>query len=244
MTKTIIITGGGSGLGRCIARRFAAYGDAVIILGRTLAKLEAVAAEAGANVTAIDCDISDPEQVRSAFARIAEIYPSIDVLINNAGRVDFTTLAAATDQQIIETVGTNLLGNLFCSRAAIGMMRPGGHIINISSDSVDERFPQHVIYQSTKAGIETLSLHLQDEVAPLGLRVSVVRPGAMMDEYRNIEEFPDAIQGFVKACAERGIDLLTKPISSFSSATHVIRMLVDMPEDLQVSTIRFVPRQP
>lgn len=243
MAKTIVITGAGSGLGRSLALQFSADGDTVYLLGRTLAKLEAVAERAGGNAVAVPCNISDPDAVRAAFARIAETHPKIDVLINNAALTEFSTLAEATDEHILQTVGTNLLGNLFCSRAAIAMMGRGGHIINVSSEGVEERFPYHVVYQATKGAIETMSSHLQTEIKASGLRVSVVRPGAMLDEERKGQGTPEGIQRFIEAAAERGLDVLNAPVSSFSSIYWVFRSLVDMPDDMHVTTVRFVPRQ-
>lgn len=244
MAKTIVITGAGSGLGRSLALQFNADGETVFLLGRTLAKLEAVAERAGANAFAVPCDISDPDAVRVAFARIAETHPKIDVLINNAALTDFTTLAEASDAHILQTVGTNLLGNLFCSRSAIAMMDRGGHIINVSSESVEERFPYHVVYQATKGAIETMSSHLQTEVKSSGLRVSVVRPGAMLDEERRGQGSSEAIQRYIETCAERGLDVINAPVSAFGSIYWVFRSLVDMPDDMHVTNLRFVPRHP
>ena len=87
MGKTIIITGAGDGLGRALARRFARDGETVILLGRTLSKLEAVAAELGEGHLALQCDVGDPDSVRAAFAQIATRHPKVDVLINNASVV-------------------------------------------------------------------------------------------------------------------------------------------------------------
>ena len=80
MGKVIVITGAGSGLGRALARKFAADGDKVMLLGRTLTKLEKVAEDLGEEAMAIACDIGKPDDVRAAFARIAGRHPKIDVL--------------------------------------------------------------------------------------------------------------------------------------------------------------------
>jgi len=82
--KTVVITGAGSGLGRALARRFAADGERLLLLGRTRSKIEAVAEELGQRATAVECDVASPDSVRKAFAAIAERHPKIDVLINNA----------------------------------------------------------------------------------------------------------------------------------------------------------------
>src|SRR5439155_26215742 len=134
-------------------------------------------------------------------------HPTIDVLINNAAMIDYTTLAAASDAHILGTVGTNLVGTLLCCRAAINMMGRGGHIINVSSEAVEAPYPHHVVYQATKGGIETLSKHLQNELRPQGIRVSLVRAGPMYDDERTMQASPKAVDAFHAACMERGIDL-------------------------------------
>jgi NAD(P)-dependent dehydrogenase (short-subunit alcohol dehydrogenase family) len=239
MSKVIVITGAGSGLGRALALRFADDGDQLVLLGRTMSKLEKVAALMAGRGLAVTCDIGDPKAVRTAFARIAETHKTIDVLINNAAMIDYTTLADASDEHIFGTVNTNLIGNLLCSRAAIHLMKPGGHIINVTSSSVEDPYPHHLVYQATKAGIEGMSRHLQDEIRPLGLRVSVVRAGPMFGEERVMQASPEAVQGFYKACIERGIDLSTLALSSFESVAWLFRSLIDIPADLQIDTVRF-----
>lgn len=243
MGKILVITGAGAGLGKALAKRFHADGDTVFLLARTLAKLEATANELGDNAFAVQCDIGDPDAVRAAFASIAKRHARIDVLINNAAMIDYATLADASDAHIVGTVNTNLLGNLLCSRAAINMMEPGGHIINVSSEAVDAPYPHHVVYQATKGGIETMSRHLQDEIRPRGLRVSVVRAGPMYGEDRTWQASPEAVEAFHQACVERGIDLSVTPVAHFSSVMWVFRSLVDMPADVHVDTVRFSGRR-
>ena len=85
MSKIIVITGAGKGLGRALARRFAADGEQVVLLGRTLATLEKVAAEIGPRAMPIACDVGSADSVRAAFAAIAKRHPTFHVLINNAG---------------------------------------------------------------------------------------------------------------------------------------------------------------
>ena len=87
MTKVVVITGAGKGLGRAIARHIAARGDQVVLLGRTLSNVQTVAAELGSPAFALECDVGQPESVRAAFASIAQRHSGIDVLINNAAIV-------------------------------------------------------------------------------------------------------------------------------------------------------------
>ena len=244
MGKVIVITGGGSGLGRALARGFAGDGDKVCVLGRTLTKLEKVAGELGNTAVPVQCDIGSPASVEAAFAQIAGQNAKIDVLINNAAKIDYSTLAEASDAHIVDTINTNLLGTLLCTRAATAMMERGGHVINVTSVSVDEPYPLHVVYQATKGGVETMSKHLQDEVRARGIRITVVRAGPMTDEDHIVQSDPEAAGKFFQASLDRGIDLTKIPVSHFSSIVGVFRFLVDTPADVHVETIRFNSRLP
>jgi NAD(P)-dependent dehydrogenase (short-subunit alcohol dehydrogenase family) len=242
MSKIIVITGAGSGLGKHLTRRFTADGDTVVLLGRRLGKLEELASEIGELAIPIACDISSPDSVRAAFVQIGERHARVDVLINNAAMIDYSTVAGASDEHILGVIGTNLTGNLLCSRAAISMMDRGGHIINVTSESVEAPYPHHVVYQATKGGIEVMSRHLQDELRPQGMRVSVVRAGPMYGEDRTMSASEPSVQAFYAACAERGIDLKKTAVTEFQSVYWVFRSLVDSPPDIQVDTVRFVGR--
>jgi NAD(P)-dependent dehydrogenase (short-subunit alcohol dehydrogenase family) len=243
MAKTIVITGAGSGLGKHLARRFAADGDQVVLLGRTLSKIEAIAASAGPNAMAVACDVGDADSVRAAFARIAERHPKIDVLINNAGVFEPSLLVEATDEHILKHLHTNLAGAMFCIRAAIPLMERGGHLVNVSSESVDMFYPHHLAYQASKGGLERMSRWLEEEVEPQGIRVTVVRAGRMYDEDMSYTPTPEQ-EAFHAACAARGMELRTLSISHYSSVVGLFRTLVDLPPDVHVPHMQVVSRRP
>lgn len=237
MSKTIVITGAGVGLGRALARSFAADGDKVVLLGRTAAKVEAVAGEIGEGALAVQCDVGSPDSVRAAFATIAERHGGIDVLINNAAIFEPFKIADASDGQIMNTVAANLAGPMLCARAAIPLMASGGHIINVSSESVDICLPHLSVYQSSKAGLEQFSVRLSQELEPEGIRVSTVRAGQMFEEGKTWDVDMQAKIDFHQAAMKVGINLAERPISQFTSVTGVFRALVDLPPDLQVEHI-------
>lgn len=97
----------------------------MILLGRTLSKVQELASEIGGAAMAVECDVASAESVRKAFAAIAEKHPKIDVLINNAAIYEPFTVAEATDAQINDIIATNLNGPIYCCRAAIPMMETG-----------------------------------------------------------------------------------------------------------------------
>lgn len=227
-----MITGAGVGLGRALAKRFASEGDSVVLLGRTFAKVEAAAAEIGAGALAIGCDVSSAASVRAAFAQIAKTHAHVDVLINNAAVFEPFLIAEATDEQIINTINTNLTGAMLCTRSAIPLMKAGSHIINVSSESVGMRFPHLVAYQCSKAGLERFTEGLHHELEPNGIRVSSLRAGQMFEEGKTWDVSPEARMRFGKAAMEAGVNLRERPISQFASVTNAFRALIDMPADL------------
>jgi len=233
LSKVIVITGAGVGLGRALARRLAADGDTLVLLGRTAAKVEAVAAEIGERAMAVHCDVSSPDSVRAAFAAIAARHPRIDVLINNAALFAPFRIETATDAQIMDTVTTNLAGPMLCTRAAVPLLGRGGQIINVSSESVVVPLPHLSVYQSTKAGLEQFSQRMHIELEPRGIRVCTVRAGQMFDADKVWEVDPQAHMAFHQAALAAGLDLRQRPISQFNSVTSIFRTLIDLPADLQ-----------
>jgi meso-butanediol dehydrogenase/(S,S)-butanediol dehydrogenase/diacetyl reductase len=177
MSKVVVITGAGVGLGRALARSFAERGDKVVLLGRTASKVEAVAEELGNDALALGCDVASPESVKTAFTAIKEHHSRVDVLINNASIFEPFKLADASDEQIMATIITNLGGAMLCARSAIPLMESGGHIINITSESVAVPMPHLSVYRSTKAGLEKLSEAMAEELEEEGIRVTTVRAG-------------------------------------------------------------------
>jgi len=244
MSRVIVITGAGVGLGRALARRFVADGDRVALLGRTAAKVEAVAGELGDAAMAVGCDVASPESVRAAFTAIAEHYSGVDVLINNAAIFEPFKLADATDEQILNMVATNLAGPMLCTRAAIALMGQGSHIINVSSESVDMPFPHLSVYQSSKAGLERLSRSLSQELEPDGIRVTTVRAGQMFEEGKSWDVDPAAAMAFHQAATAAGIHLRERPISQFDSVTGIFRTLIDLPADLHGAHVSLQARTP
>ena len=244
MSKIMVITGAGAGLGRALARRFAADGETVVLLGRNAAKVESVAKQIGERAWALGCDVSSPESVRGAFARIAERHPRIDVLINNAAVYEPFLIAEATDEQILKSISTNLAGPILCARAAIPLLGKGGHIINVSSESVGMLFPYLVLYQSSKAGLERFSQGLHHELEPHGIRVSMVRAGQMMDADKTWDVDPAMTMRFAQAAMQAGLNLRERPISQYVSVTNIFRALIDLPPDLHAASIALHARTP
>lgn len=242
--KTIVITGANGGLGRALAQRFHADGDRVILLGRTLSKVQEVAQALGERASAIACDIADPGSVRSAFSTIAADHGRIDVLINNAAIFQPFLIEEASDTQILDTVLTNLAGPMYCSRSAIPLLRACGHIINLSSESVEVPLPHLLAYEATKAGLERFARGLRDELADQGIRVTVVRAGMMYGPGMSSEMDPVAAGRMFEAAKKMGFDLMTRGATQYESTTEIFRTIIDSPADLHIGTVTYQSRIP
>ncbi len=175
------MTGASRGLGCRIGAALAAEGAEVALLSRNAGELEEVARAIGPAAHAFPSDIGDPDSVRRTFAQVAERLGGLDILVNNAAVAFLHTIEQATDSDLQAEVVTNLLGPIYCIRAAIPLMRAvgGGDVVNVSSVSVTNPFPMNVVYAATKAALETLSLGLNDELRGTGIRMSVLRSGSI-----------------------------------------------------------------
>ena len=179
--KVAIVTGGSKGMGRHFVDALVAAGARVASFARSSAENTALEKEYGANA-AIACDVSDPDQVNAAVAETIARFGRIDALINNAAIFDLFRLENATDAQIRASVEINLLGPLWCIRAATPhLCETRGHILSISSESVRMPFPYLSVYAATKAAVETLGTAMRDELRDKGVRVTTLRSGPGID---------------------------------------------------------------
>jgi NAD(P)-dependent dehydrogenase (short-subunit alcohol dehydrogenase family) len=246
VSKTIVITGAGDGLGRAMARRFAKDGDSVVLLGRTFAKVKAVADELGEQGLAIECDVTSADSVRAAFAEIARTHSAIDVLINNAAVYEPFSLAEVRDDQIMTQVMTNFVGPIFVTREALPLLKPAkGHIVNVSSESIHLRMPMLWLYAGTQAGLEYMSHEWERDLDQEGVRVTIVRAGMMMDETKTGSSWPiDAAMRFAQANAAVGLNLRERPISHYNSVADAVRAVIDTPSDVHIGLVTYSARRP
>jgi meso-butanediol dehydrogenase/(S,S)-butanediol dehydrogenase/diacetyl reductase len=182
--KVAVVTGASQGIGASIARVLHDAGMAVALLARSEDKLAALAGELGDKAIAVRCDVGDPDSVRAAFATVCEQFGRVDILVNNAGAIGMSLLADADDAHVQSIVAVNLLGPMWCSRAAIPLLDAagGGDIVNISSRAVELARPYLSVYAATKGGLETFTRTLAAELRPQGIRVSSIRVGPTASE--------------------------------------------------------------
>ena len=241
MSKVVAITGAGSGLGRALARRFATDGDQVILLGRSMGKLKRTAARLGERALCVECDVRSADSVRAAFAKMVEQFPAIDVLINNAAMIEYSTVIDASDEHIFDTITTNLIGSILCSRAAIPLIRRGGHIINVSSGTAERHFPNLALYATSKAAVDRFSAALAAELKDRDICVTVIRASQMATRIEpNNVELEHA--GLTTTALKLGKDPRNYPTSTYASVTNIFRAIVDLPPDVGTVSIGIYPR--
>lgn len=188
MAKTIVITGGGRGIGAACALLAAKQGYRVCInyLVDAAAADGVVAAihEAGGTALAIQADVADEAAVERMFAQVDERFGRLDALINNAGMLSRQMRVDQMDAARINRIlGTNVTGSFLCAREAVRRMSTkhggaGGGIVNISSRAaVLGSAGEYVDYAASKAALDALTIGLSKEVANEKIRVNGVRPG-------------------------------------------------------------------
>jgi NAD(P)-dependent dehydrogenase (short-subunit alcohol dehydrogenase family) len=179
MKKVAVITGGASGIGLAIAKRFIAGNIKVIIVGRDSAKLKAACRALGENSDFFSCDLSDLAAIPSMVQTIIDKHGRIDILVNNAGINLKKPMLEVSDDEYQKIILTNQTSAFCISRAVAGFMKEQeeGCILNISSMASIYGLPNVIAYTASKAAIEGMTRSMAVELAPLGIRVNCIAPG-------------------------------------------------------------------
>lgn len=189
--KVIIVTGGGSGIGRCTAHELASLGAQVVITGRKIEKLEKIAAEIsedGGKVHFIVCDNRDEEQVKNMIAEVIEKFGKLDGLVNNAGGQFPSTLESISANGFDAVVRNNLHSTFYLMREAYNqwMAKHGGSIVNMAADMWGG-MPGMGHSGAARSGVDNLTKTASVEWGRSGVRVNCVAPGWIissgMDNY-------------------------------------------------------------
>jgi citronellol/citronellal dehydrogenase len=202
--QTIIVTGGGSGIGRCTAHELASLGAHVVLLGRKLEKVEAVMAEIiddGGEASCHAQDIRDEDGVRETITTILSERGAIHALVNNAGG-QYTAPLEAINQKGFETVvRTNLTGGFLMAREWFTQygMRHGGVIVNIVAD-MWKGMPGMGHSGAARAGMVNLTKTAAVEWARAGVRVNAVAPGWIASS--GMETYPEMVRAMFPKLAE------------------------------------------
>jgi uncharacterized oxidoreductase len=183
--NTIIITGGGSGIGRALAEKLHAAGNQVIISGRNQGRLDAVAA-ANPGMVGIALDIADSDSIKDFAARIIAEYPKANVLINNAGMMvaEVMTANPVNAQIADDTVMTNMLGTMRLSTAFLPHLRqqPQATLMTVTSGLAFVPLAMTPAYCATKAGIHSWSVAVRHQLRDTSVQVIELAPPYVQTE--------------------------------------------------------------
>lgn len=202
--NTILITGGGSGIGLALAQRWHDAGNVVIVTGRNSAKLDA-AIEGRANMHSMPLDVTDADAIAAFAADVVQRFPDLNVLVNNAGVMMYEALDGERDLSDAEaTVVTNLLGPIRLTDALIDHLvaRGDGAIVNVTSGLAFVPLPKAPTYSATKAALHsyTQALRVQlagrvdvIELAPPAVRTELTPGQSTRDAYMPLDAFADEV---------------------------------------------------
>jgi uncharacterized oxidoreductase len=181
--NTILITGGGSGIGRELAHRFQALGNKVVVAGRRREALEeAIGGREG--MYAVELDVAEPASIKAAARELVADHPDLNILVNNAGIMASEDLGGSRDLGIAEaTVTTNLLGPIRLTDALIDHLktRPDAAIVNVSSGLASVPLVSAPTYSATKAAIHNYTLSLREQLKGQVEVIELIPPGVQTD---------------------------------------------------------------
>ena len=185
MTKTWFITGASKGFGREWTEAALERGDRVAATARKVETLDDLVARYGDALLPITLDVTDREADFAAVKQAAEHFGRLDVVVNNAGYGHFGMIEELAEDEVRAQLETNVFGALWITQAALPFLRAqgSGHIIQISSIGGISAFPGIGAYHASKWALEGFSQALAQEVAPFGIRVTLVEPGGFSTDW-------------------------------------------------------------
>ncbi len=190
MSKTVLITGATSGIGKACAEKFAAAGFNIIITGRRNERLVQIKTELenafAVKVLSLCFDVQDKNAVNAAFATLPESWQKIDVLINNAGLAlgkDNFADADINDWEVM--LNSNVHGLLYVTKAVLPYMLPHkkGYIVNMGSIAGKQVYENGNVYCASKAAVDALSKAMRIDLLKSNIRVTAIHPGAVETEF-------------------------------------------------------------
>ncbi len=235
--KIALVTGGGTGIGKGIARAFSNAGAQVTIAARNVDRLnqaaEEIATASGNEVVPVAMDVTDEESVASVFADIMQRHGRLDVAVNNSGLVEgdpIETLASDKWQRVMDT---NVTGMFYCIREAFKIMRPqgGGKIINIGSIAAQRARHSSAAYTTSKHAVWGLTQSAAVEGRDHNIAVGALHPGNILVERRM-----DGRSG-------SGRDEGPEPMIEVDTIARTALMMATMPLDVNVFEAIVIPNQ-
>lgn len=175
--KVAVISGGNSGIGLAIAKRFAEEGAHVVIFGRRKAELDDAVRQIGRNATAVVADVTDLEDIGRVAAAAKARNGVVDIIVSNAGLTEQAPLDTLTPAHFDRTFNLNARGPVFLVQKLLPLMTRGGSIILVSSAMHVMGIPNHTAYAATKAALRSYARTWAAEFMDRGIRVNTLSPG-------------------------------------------------------------------
>ena len=238
--KAIAITGASSGIGEATALACAAQGASVALAARRADRIEDLAArivDQGGKAVAIATDVADEGQANAFVAAAQEQLGGLDALVNNAGLMLLGAIEGADTDEWRRMIDVNLFGVLYCTHAALPVMRAagGGHIVNVSSVAGRIASAGSGVYNLTKWGVGAFSEALRQEALEAGVRVTIIEPGAVATEL--LTHNSDAVQ---QMAAKRFAGV--EPLQSEDIANAIVYALAQ-PAHVSINEVLIRPTQ-
>ena len=231
--KSVLITGAARGIGAELARKAAARGARVALVGLEPERLAALADELGPEHLWVEADVTDPDALKNAVQRTVDTFGGLDIAVANAGIAPLTTVYTASAHSLARTIEVNLIGSMLTAHAALpSVAERKGHILLISSAAAFTVLPGMSAYCAAKAGLERFGDALRLEVAHRGVTVASAHPTWIdTDLVRDTEA---ALPTFAKSRKQ-----LPGPLGAYTSVEECAQALV---ENLETRKRRvFVP---
>lgn len=198
MSKTWFITGASSGFGRSLTEKLLARGDRVAVTSRNTQALDDLRKRYADRLWIAALDVRDLQAVRETMDRAFAELGRIDVIVSNAGYGVLGAAEETTDAQLRGIVDTNLIGSIVLIRSALPHLRAqgGGRILQVSSEGGQIAYPGFSLYHATKWGIEGFVEALAKELAPFGIRFTLVEPGPARTNFGRSLVQPEPIEAY------------------------------------------------
>jgi 3-oxoacyl-[acyl-carrier protein] reductase len=185
--KVAVVTGASKGIGASIAEHLAAEGASVVVnYASSKSGADAVVKRItakGGKATAVQADVSKPQDITRLFAETKAAYGKLDVLVNNAGVYEFLPLENVTPEHFHKQFNLNVLGLLLTTQEAVKLMNnEGGSIINVGSVAGTMPVATAAVYSATKAAVDAITIALSKELGPRKIRVNSLNPGMVETE--------------------------------------------------------------
>jgi NADP-dependent 3-hydroxy acid dehydrogenase YdfG len=216
--RAAVVTGATSGIGEATATMLAEAGAAVAVAGRRAERLDRLVARiegAGGRAVAVPTDVAREPQARALIDVARRELGGVDILVNNAGVMLLGPVQDADVDEWRRMVEVNLLGLLYCTHAALPVMRDagGGDIVNVSSVAGRQATLGSAVYNLTKWGVNGFTEGLRQEALHIGVRVSVVEPGMVETELLDHNRNPVVLEAARKMREQVGTPLSSEDIA-------------------------------